>query len=473
MQEVRQTTMKHLFLSFIVTVFLTGLCSAYPGELEIRMTADRLSLHADQVPLKEILRRMAGMGIKVRIDPKLNPDISVRFENRDIQSALGSVLKSLDHVLLWDAAGMPGERTFRLSEIQVFRSGRKDLMIPLGRNSLTVVKNPKDGSLFVKDEILLKLAPGTGDSDFRKILKKIGGTVTGRNAALGVYKIRLPENTDVPALAELISKYPKIAEAKPDYAYSVAVPRDFFSGIGDTPVPAADGTVPIAVLDTGLARDADMDKVVRASLDALNPDDPISDSQGHGTQMALIAAGIIKPYGVAEDKSESRPPLIPIRAFDDNGFTSDFGIMNSIDFALKNGARVMSLSWGSETKSEFLEDAVDYAASKNIIIVAAAGNEPTGKPFYPAAYPSVIAVAALGPDGKPWEKSNYGSFVDLSAPGFATLPVGYKGDPGTYAGTSISAAFVANRVADYLSGHPDATKQQVYEALKDISGVQK
>ncbi|RPH40039.1 MAG: hypothetical protein EHM87_23020, partial [Burkholderiales bacterium] len=114
----------------------------------------------------------------------------------------------------------------------------------------------------------------------------------------------------------------------------------------------------------------------------------------------------------------------------------------------------------------FLEDALDYADSKNLIIVAAAGNKPTGKPFYPAAYSSVIAVAALEPDGKPWEKSNYGSFVDLSAPGFATMPVGYKGDPGTYAGTSISTAFVANRVADYLSKHPDATKQQVYKALK-------
>ncbi len=458
--------MKNLFLTFIFITVLTGICAGYTGELEIRMTADRLSLHADQVPLQKILRRMAGMGIKVRIDPKVNPDISVKFENREIQSALDSILKSLDHVLLWDAVGMLQERTFRLSEIQVFRSGRKDLMKPLGRTSLTIVKNPKDGSLFVKDEILLKLAPGTGDSEFRKILEKIGGTVIGRNAALGLYKIRLPENTDVPALAELISKYPKIAEAKPDYAYSIAVPRDIFSGIGDTAVPAADGSVPIAILDTGLARDADMDKVVRASLDALNPDDPISDSQGHGTQMALIASGIIKPYGIAEDKSEIRPPIIPIRAFDDNGFTSDFGIMNSIDFALKNGARVMSLSWGSENKSEFLEDALDYADSKNLIIVAAAGNKPTGKPFYPAAYSSVIAVAALEPDGKPWEKSNYGSFVDLSAPGFATMPVGYKGDPGTYAGTSISTAFVANRVADYLSKHPDATKQQVYKALK-------
>ena len=92
----------------------------------------------------------------------------------------------------------------------------------------------------------------------------------------------------------------------------------------------------------------------------------------------------------------------------------------------------MSLSWGSETGSNFLENTLDYASSKDLIIVASAGNKPTGKPVYPAAYSSVIGVGALDPGGKAWENSNYGSFVMLYAPGFATLPVGYNGSPGTY-----------------------------------------
>lgn len=125
----------------------------------------------------------------------------------------------------------------------------------------------------------------------------------------------------------------------------------------------------------------------------------------------------------------------------------------------------MSLSWSSETKSEFLEDAMDYADSKGLIVVAAAGNEPTGKPVYPAAYSSVIAVGALDPDGNTWKNSNYGNFVNLYAPGYASLPVGYNGDPGMYAGTSISTAFVANQIATYLSQNPDASKQDV---LKEI-----
>jgi hypothetical protein len=101
-----------------------------------------------------------------------------------------------------------------------------------------------------------------------------------------------------------------------------------------------------------------------------------------------------------------------------------------------------------------------------MLILASAGNEPTGKPYYPAAYSSVIGVGALGPDGQRWEKSNYGEFVTLAAPGFATLPVGYEGDPGTYAGTSISTAYAANRMASYLSENPEASVEEILRSFR-------
>ena len=139
--------------------------------------------------------------------------------------------------------------------------------------------------------------------------------------------------------------------------------------------------------------------------------------------------------------------------------------MNSIDFALSHGARVLSLSWGSEKRSDFLEAAMDYADSKGLMVVASAGNEPTGKPVYPAAYSSVLGVGAVEKEGRPWQSSNYGDFVTLYAPGFATFPVGYKGDPGVYAGTSISAAFVANLIANVLSRNPDASRREIMGVL--------
>jgi len=274
--------------------------------------------------------------------------------------------------------------------------------------------------------------------------------------------------TNTYALVEQVARHPRVAKAEPNYVYPIAMP--YKESASTAPVSmfvdnlSPGGGAPVAILDTGLGSDSGLEDFILASFDAMNPAEPISDLLGHGTQMALIAAGVVKPFGVSED-FKARIPIIPIRAFDNNGFTSNFSIMRSIDFALNHDARVMSLSWGSATRSDFLENVLDLANAKGLIVVASAGNEPTGKPVYPAAYSSVVGVGALAPDGKFWKRSNYGNFVRLYAPGFATLPVGYEGDPGVYAGTSIAAAFVANIIANYMSENPKATKQEILSIL--------
>ena len=440
--------------------------------LSVRISGNRLSLHADRVFLREILDQIAKMGVAVRVDPQLNPKITASFENRDIQEGIASILKGYNHVLIWQSIGGPsGSSITRLAEIQVYRPGRKELMERLvyGKN-FRIARNPKDGSLYVGNEILLRIKPGMSLSEFEKLMQTIGGLIVDQNPSQGIYRIRFPGDPDIPSIANEISAYRGIEKAEPNFVYPISIPYKgpaVYGAAGDDRISAPEGAAPVAVLDTGLAPDSGLENVVLASFDAVNPEDPIADDIGHGTQMALIAAGVVKPHGVSQD-SEDHIPLIPIRAFDDNGFTSNFTIMQSIDFAIKNGARVLSLSWGSETRSSFLEDALEYAVSKDLIIVASAGNKPTGRETYPAAYPAVLGVGASTPDGKSWENSNYGDFVALYAPGFATLPVGYKGDPGLYAGTSISAAYTANRIAEYLSGHPGATRNEV---LKYLSGL--
>jgi thermitase len=439
--------------------------------LDVRINGDKLSLHADQVSLQNILRNMANLGIKIRIDPRINPKISASFEDRDIQKGVDSILKPFSYIMIWESIENSLSSPVKLSEIHVFKPGNKELMRPLHPGSiLSIVRNNLDDSLFVKDEILLRLKPGMNLLELKRLLRRIGGRVVGENDALEIYKIRLPENSDISSLVEQITNHPGIAKAEPNYAYPISVPLKISASV----IPVSDTSnirepgseARIAILDTGLSHDSCLKDFVPATLNALNPNESISDPLGHGTQMSLIAAGVVKPYGVrTNSETDTYNPIIPIRVFDDNGFTSNFALIESIDFALNNGARVMSLSWGSETRSDFLENTLDYASSKDLIIVAAAGNKPTGKPVYPAAYSSVIGIGALEPGGKAWENSNYGSFVMLYAPGFATLPVGYNGSPGTYAGTSISTAFTANIIADYLSMNPDATKREVFNAL--------
>ena len=100
-----------------------------------------------------------------------------------------------------------------------------------------------------------------------------------------------------------------------------------------------------------------------------------------------------------------------------------------------------------------------------MILVAAAGNEPTGSAVYPAAYSEVLAVGGVTADGQAWSSSNYGDFVDLSASATATLPVGNNGPAGAYVGTSISSATVSHALAQYLNQHPSATTATALAAL--------
>lgn len=465
----KRAIMKKIIL---YSIFLMGLVSvAAAGDIEVKITGDRLSIHANQAPLQDILKLFVEQGIEVRIDPSINKTISASFTNRDIARGLDSILKTINHILVWKSIEGPAGSFERLAEIHVFQSGRKDLIKPLeATRRREVVREGKDGVLFIKDEILLGLKQGVNLDRFKKILETLGGTVLDSNPSIGIYRILLPENSDVIELIKEIRDIPDIGKAEPNYVYPITAPeRNMGLNIALAPeyTPSYEnmGAAPVAVMDTGISIIPDLEGLVVASLNSIDQEETISDSEGHGSQMALIASGVIKPYGVGLNK-ENLNPIIAIKAIDENGYISNFDIMRGIDFALQKGARVMSLSWGSETKSDFLEQDLKYAASKGLFIVASAGNEPTGRPVYPAAYGSVIGVGALDPDGGKWERSNYGDFVAVYAPGFAGFPIGYKGDPGTYAGTSISAAYFANLIANQLSQDPGASIQEIFRALE-------
>jgi hypothetical protein len=182
--------------------------------------------------------------------------------------------------------------------------------------------------------------------------------------------------------------------------------------------------------------------------------------------MTMVASGAINPLGV-ETESESTHPVLSIRSFDENGFTSTYTLLNSIDYAVESGARILSMSWGSEDNSPMLDTAINYAADQGLILVAAAGNSPSGIPVYPAAYENVIGVGALMPDGTVWDQSNFGDFVAIQAPGLADLPVGYNGAPGMYAGTSISTAFTARVIAEALDKNPDLDIKNLLETISE------
>jgi hypothetical protein len=471
---LNKTTFFIISTIFIAAVHIfTPSSHAAARGFTLSLEENTLSLTADKVPLHDILLEIARYGVTIKIDPQINPLISARFEKKPLDEALETLLKPESYSLLWESRSnnMDDGDNFVLAEIQVFRSQRKNLMRPLVPKRRTLVTKNAEGILYVKDEIILYLPVGTDLPGLMKLVQSYSATLDFNGILPGPAKILLPPGSDVFAISADIRKKLKITISQPNFAYPLESPVNLKVGAGMLSLPqtsssygTASSNVSIAILDSGLAANTELDGLVLSSLDVVNPDAQITDTLGHGTQMAYIASGVIKPYGSAQDDT-SNISIIPIRAFDDDGYTTDINIMNSINFALENNAKVMSLSWGSENRSPFMEKTFEYAKENGLVIVASAGNEPTGKPVYPAAYPSVIGVGALEPHGRTWDKSNYGNFVMLYAPGFANFPVGHKGEPGLYAGTSISTAHVANKIAVFLSENPQASMTEIQNFL--------
>ncbi|HLP92318.1 MAG TPA: S8 family peptidase [Nostocaceae cyanobacterium] len=175
--------------------------------------------------------------------------------------------------------------------------------------------------------------------------------------------------------------------------------------------------VTVAVIDTGVSKVRDLQKTkFLPGYDFVNDKVDASDDNGHGTHVAgTVAQSTNNQYGVAGVAYEAN--LMPLKVLNEYGAGTVADIAEAIRFAADNGADVINMSLGGGGESQLMQEAINHAHSKGVVIVAAAGNEDTEGVSYPARYPHVIGVAAFGPDGERAPYSNYGAGVDISAPG--------------------------------------------------------
>ena len=206
--------------------------------------------------------------------------------------------------------------------------------------------------------------------------------------------------------------------------------------------------------------------------DFVNDDADPSDDNGHGTHIAGIIAAAMDngqgSTGVAPGVS-----LMPVKALGASNSGSWDNVAAGILYAVDHGARVINLSLGGSVPSSTFHDAIAYAAAHDVVVVAGSGNLPDGEPFYPAAYPEVLAVSATDATDNWWTSSNYGDWVDVSAPGdkiWSTLwtsasPVGY----GEKSGTSMATGFVSGLAALILSARPELSALDVHALIREKS----
>lgn len=242
----------------------------------------------------------------------------------------------------------------------------------------------------------------------------------------------------------------------------------------------------VAVVDSGMdITHPDLNNKVYAQYSVLDGTTNVHDGYGHGTHVAGTVGsetnnleGVIYE-GVASVGFPAEIKLFPIKVLNDEGVGTNADVAEGIRYAADHGADVVNLSLGSYWDSQVVEDAVNYAWSRGLVLAAAAGNGGSGRKVYPAYYQNVISVAATNHNDQIASFSSFNDGVDVSAPGvdvLSTFP--YQGsfglqelygrrnkyDVGT--GTSMASPHVAGLAGLLFSLNPDWTNQQVRDQIE-------
>ena len=377
----------------------------------------------------------------------------------------------------------------------------------LHNSSMTIPNNK--AKPFVSGQVLIKFRPSLHRYMRRMALTAYQSEPIKIIPKLDIYQLEIPEDMSVEEMVYLMKMNPFIEYAEPNYiAHITMTPNDPLFNlqyalsntgqiIGNVPgspqgkesadIHAPSGweeetgkdSVIIGFVDTGLDFDHPelQNKYISRGKDFVNDDDDATDDNGHGTHIASIAAAETN-NGIGIAGVAWNCKILPAKAMDAEGSGSYAHIIEAIHYLADNGALIINLSIGGDAHSFALEDAVKYAYSLGVIVIAAVGNNSLGV-LYPAAYDSYcLAVGSTDYNDTHASWSNTGSQVDVAAPGeriLGCVPIWYPEqvwgdfdiDPYAYGyGTSSSCPLVAGLAALIKSLKPNLSAKDIMNVIR-------
>jgi subtilisin family serine protease len=200
-----------------------------------------------------------------------------------------------------------------------------------------------------------------------------------------------------------------------------------------------------------------------------NPNPPANGTSnfGHGTHCAGIAsASSDNILGISSIGFKARIMAVKVTPSNSDGKSITNGYEGA-DYALKNGAKIISMSFGGSSGSLTWQLLIQQAESQNVLLVAAAGNENTSDLSYPAAYPEVISVGATAQNDQRAYFSNFGSTINVMAPGLSINSTFFPGNSNysQLSGTSMACPMAAGLASLIKSYNPAYTNAQVKSIL--------
>ncbi len=203
-----------------------------------------------------------------------------------------------------------------------------------------------------------------------------------------------------------------------------------------------------------------------------NPSESIAISEilhWHGTAVSGVASAVTD-NGIGMAAPAFNAKIMAVKVMNEEGIIWSDISSRGIVYAVDNGAHIINTSFGGPASNALLE-AVNYANEKNVLVVAAAGNENSDLPIYPAGYPTVLSVAALDQNDQRaifnfTQASNYGYAIDVSAPGIQIYTTWSDAGYAYLSGTSLSTPLVASIAALLKGAHPQWNAEQIREQIR-------
>jgi len=425
------------FLLLLGSLFSQAAEGSKNFQLDWNPSKQTLSASIDGVPLTQVLQKLVSLtGWQVRVEPDLQYSVFAKFRDLPVSKGLRRLFGTLNFALLEETCGR--------YVLYVFQGSIHDatqLIHPLSPSS-------KPRPHVIPNELIVWLAPDAPIS-IEELARQLKAQIVAGISNLRAYRLRFPSAAAAQAARKILQAMDGVSfgvnESFPwPELLTRAAPTTAVPTIPIRPAKRSGSTPIVALVDTPVRTD---DPQVKAFLlpeiNIVEPKSIPSDRPTHGTSMAVaVLQGLASRV---ESGSEVPVRILPINVYPDEQSTTTFEIIAGIDAAIRSGADVINLSLGSDVDHPLIRQLIQAGTAQGIVFVAAAGNEPTGRPIYPAAYPEVTAVTALEPDGSVAPYANRGPFVDVAAPG--TTPVIYQNKIYWVEGTSPAAAFASGVAA--------------------------
>ncbi len=313
------------------------------------------------------------------------------------------------------------------------------------------------------------------------IIRKYTAQIKELNENAGLHLLQLPSDQSYFKAMRELSQNPNVEYVEPNYVVKAKfVPNDpYYAFQWGNQMIRADlawdkanlvkkSNVIVAVLDTGVnINHEDLKQVTIPGIDLADDKNSTNDVVGHGTHVAGIIAGQTN-NGTGISGIAPNSKIMPVKVLDDEGIGDDANIVEGIKYATDHGAQVINMSLGGPGTSEVLQDAINYATSRGVNVVVAAGNE-NGPIDTPGNCKGVLTVGAIERNLKKADYSNYGKKLDVVAPGSNILstysdgkgPSGYT----YFSGTSMATPFVSGVVALIKSVNPTLSPEAVTDII--------